>query len=827
MTNKSLNSPEPERKHIFAWLLFPLSLFPMVALLTYDWRAIDTLNSPPIPSTNWIGSLGDFFAYYGYCLFGLAIWILPFMCIVTALATILGRRMRPGRREIWFTLFLISVSCLCQAIGVNGGIFAAASEKINISNPGGAIGYLLMTRLLTPMLNPFGSCVIVIIIMLIALVAAVGARNIAAFFNLLARWATAGINIPKPKESDEEPEPQIDNKGFIDKATAYNNALKAKEDARRQREAEIAAAKAAKAKMKADKIAAKAAAKAAARNEVENVDNTNEENTDALIPSEGKGPYVIPPVSLLDPIQEATADHGDVNEISSRLISTLKLFGIDATLEYTVQGPVVTQYAITLSPGTNYNRVTSIETNLMGALHAKSIRIQAPIPGENCVGIEVPNRKPVGISFREIYESDEWQNFKGALPLLFGKDATGKDLVADLATMPHMLVAGATGQGKSVCLNSIINGFLMTKTPEQLRLIMIDPKSVEFTPYAALPHLLTPVITDNNKASSVLRMAVTEMSKRLKLFSSVGVRNISDFNKRPQLTQTNMFGDDTQVGSGTPRRLPYIVIIIDEVADLMQAAGKEVLPCIQRLAAVARAAGIHLILATQRPDAKIINGTVKSNIPGRVAFKTSSSIDSRTILDASGAENLIGKGDMLYRTPNNQIIRAQGAWISDDEIGRITSFISQHSQVQFDETFTRKLSKIKEASFDDDDEDESEGGKIDSGAKEKVKAKSDDDEIKMALECIINTHRASTSHFQRRLKWGYNHAANIIDKLEEAGVVGPQVGAGPRQIIMDDQQLIELFNSYGNSNTEADGDGDGDNESEIFADDLFMEDDNQ
>jgi S-DNA-T family DNA segregation ATPase FtsK/SpoIIIE len=432
----------------------------------------------------------------------------------------------------------------------------------------------------------------------------------------------------------------------------------------------------------------------------------------------------------------------------------------------------------------------------MGALHAKSLRIEAPIPGENHVGIEVPNRTSAGISFREIIESGAWRDFKGELPLLFGKDAAGKELVADLAKMPHMLVAGATGQGKSVCLNSIINGLLMTKTPEQLKFIMVDPKSVEFTPYASIPHLLVPVITDNNKASGVLALAVAEMEKRLKLFARARVRNIYDFNHRPQFTQTNMFGDDTPVGGEMQRTLPYIVIIIDEVADLMAAAAKVVTPNIARLTAKARAAGIHVILATQRPDAKVITGTVKANIPGRVAFKTATGIDSRTILDEGGAENLIGKGDMLFRTAEGMLVRAQGAWISDDEITRITQFIEQHSNVEFDETFNKKLSKIKEASLDGDDESEDEETDMQdkTAEKERVKAEASASDFKKAVECIINTNRASTSHFQRRLGWGYNHAAKIMDMLEEAGVIAAQQGAGPRQIMMDRMQLMEVFN---------------------------------
>ena len=579
----------------------------------------------------------------------------------------------------------------------------------------------------------------------------------------------------------------------------------AKEEARREKErikAEKAAAKEAarlardaeKERIKAEKAAKVAEVAASPKSGLSN--NEIGESGEAI----DKGPYILPPLALLNPLKKSTADHSDVGEMTHRLIDTLKIFGVDAELAYTVQGPVVTKYALCLAPGIKYSAVTNISDNLMGALHAKSLRIEAPIPGEENIGIEVPNRAPAGISFREIIESNAWRNFKGELPLLFGKDAAGRELIADLASMPHMLVAGATGQGKSVCLNAIINGLLMTKTPEQLKLIMVDPKSVEFTSYASLPHLIVPVITDNKKVVFSLHWAVQEMEKRLKLFARARVRNIYDFNHRIQLTQTDMFGGDAAVGSEMPKTVPYIIIIIDEVADLMSSNGKEVTPDIARLTAKARAAGIHLILATQRPDAKIITGTIKANIPGRVAFKTATSIDSRTILDDGGAENLIGRGDMLFKSKDGLLVRAQGAWISDPEIANVVKFIEEHSNVQFDQRFTKKLGTIKEEEIDlfaDPEEDAANAKAEAESARAQVKAEENASDFKKAIECIINTNRASTSHFQRKLGWGYNHSAKIMDMLEDAGVIGPQSGAGPRQIIMDQQQLLAIFNGNG------------------------------
>ncbi|MBQ3289412.1 MAG: DNA translocase FtsK 4TM domain-containing protein [Kiritimatiellae bacterium] len=783
--NSSSNTPDASpRRSVFAWLLFPLALFPLAALLTYDWRAIPALNSPPAASSNWIGALGDGFAYYGYLVFGLAIWIAPLICVAAALCLMHGRRARLIGRTFWSVVLLCATACLLQVVGNHANGVSDAARRINLSDAGGAVGYLTMTRLLSPLLSDFGSAVLAVIVLAVALIAAAGTREIAQAFAAVFRWAA-------PRRQHSGPE---DDAAAAEEAARLDAAMRAREEAARQRKAEKEAAKAEKIRAKEERRMAKIAAaqQAGARTTPAPVqpDASSEGGNGA---EDDRGPYVLPPLSLLNPLKKSSADHGDVDEMSSRLIDTLKIFGVDASLAYTVQGPVVTKYALHLAPGIRYSAVTNISDNLMGALHAKSLRIEAPIPGEDCVGIEVPNRAPAGISFREIVESDAWRNFKGELPLLFGKDAAGNELVADLASMPHMLVAGATGQGKSVCLNAIINGLLMTKTPEQLKLIMVDPKSVEFAAYEKLPHLIVPVITDNRKVVFSLHWAVAEMEKRLKLFKRANVKNIHDFNHRLQFTQTDMFGNDTEIGSDMPKTVPYIVIIIDEVADLMAAAGKEVTPDISRLTAKARAAGIHLILATQRPDAKIITGTIKANIPGRVAFKTSQAIDSRTILDDAGAENLIGRGDMLFKGKDGILIRAQGAWISDPEISSIVRFIEQHAATQFDDRFTKKLSSIKEEEVDIFAEPEVEDKAAAAQQRAQVKADAEADDFKKAVACIINTQRASTSHFQRQMGWGYNHAAKILDMLTERGIVSPPSGMGARQIVMDQDQLAAIL----------------------------------
>ena len=799
MTEASSKTPaDNEEKHALGWLLPLFAFFPFIALVTYDWHAIAELNVPPSPSANWIGALGDGFAYWGYKLVGLAIWLVPAICIIGGILFATGRRLHTGIRKLWLLAFIATAACLLESASAAlpgiGRILAA----INIDTAGGMVGYLLMTRMLAPLIGGFGATIAMVVLAVITVIAAIGLQNILSALSSLWRWSMSGVSrkpLP-PVAGDADDEARFERE-----QAEYLAALRAKEDAAAQARAE-------KERMRAEKEAAKAAK--AAEKEAERAAREAEKRAAKAAPPplpttspaepespEDKGPYMLPGVNLLAPLKISAADHSDVDLMSTRIINTLKLYKIDATLSFTVKGPVITKYAIKLAEGTPYSSVTKHELELMGALHAKSLRIEAPIPGKEEVGIEVPNTKPAGISFREIFESETWKTAeaKMELPLLFGKDASGKELVADLASMPHMLVAGATGQGKSVCLNSLLCGLLMTRTPEQLKLIMVDPKSVEFAAYSRIPHLLIPVIADNNKVVKALQWAVVEMEKRLKLFTRAHVRNIYDFNHRKSFTQTDMFGEDTEVGSNMPKTLPYIVVIIDEVADLMMQCAKVVTPPISRIAAKARAAGIHLILATQRPDAKIITGSIKANIPGRVAFKTASSVDSRTILDDSGAESLIGRGDMLFKGKDGILTRAQGSWISDKEIANVTQFIEEHSNLQYDDKFAKNLARVQEAGVEDPfaDMNEEDAKAARAEQREQVKAAESASDFKKAVECVINTKRASVSHFQRQMSWGYNHAAKILDELTARGIVAPQEGMGSRRIIMDEDAMIAIL----------------------------------
>lgn len=870
MKQSPSDSASPEatiRRRLIGFFMFPVALFPFLALFSYNWRDISDLCVPPAsPTTNLIGAVGAWFAYCGYQFIGLAIWFVPLLCVFAGVLLVIGRPLQLGRRTLGILLFILSATCLLQLTGHTATV-ANLLHALNLApNAGGAVGYLVMTRGLARLLSPFGSGVLMLCLALFSVFFTIGFRNLVALLARITAWASDRHD-EADDEADEKPQATIDaaraareeakaqrlaEKQRIaeEKAAAKAAREAAREELRRQREeqrlqkeAEQKAREAERARLReqqqadlaslrssvdwmpareapaaAQPVPAQQPAPAAPIRPVRSVPPAPPPAAVAAppvpaapeAPEEDKGPYVLPPVTLLHEVPPKSAGGDDPAAMAQRLIDTLKVFQINAQLAYYIAGPVVTQYALTLDLGTRVERVAGLQRNIQMALQATSLRIEAPIPGKNAVGIEVPNAKPASVCFREVFDGKLWQQNafgKFQVPLLLGKDAAGDDLVADLAKLPHLLVAGATGQGKSVCLNSIINGLLMCRTPEQLKLIMVDPKRVEFTAYNKLPHLLVPIINDTNKVVFALRAAVVEMDRRLKLFARVGCRNIVDFNTRKTVTQPDMFGAGDEVVGGdpdTPRTIPYIVIVIDEVADIMQAAKKDVEPVIARLTALARATGIHLILATQRPDANIITGVIKSNIPGRIAFKTSSSIDSRTILDATGSELLIGKGDMLFRMADGRLLRAQGSYISDEEINNIVDFIGEHATVQFDEKLTKRLEKIKEADPNEGLDGEDEAGEEAADDAPALPAPSangipapagmtqnkEDALYRKALEVVRATKRASISHFQRRLGIGYNHAARIVDLLEERGVIGTSKGAGPREILLDVDALI-------------------------------------
>lgn len=476
--------------------------------------------------------------------------------------------------------------------------------------------------------------------------------------------------------------------------------------------------------------------------------------------------YSYPPLSLFkkQPVADEQGIEEEMRHNADLLVKTLSSFGVNTRLMDISRGPTVTRYELQPSAGVKISRITNLSDDIALNLATTGVRIEAPIPGKAAVGIEVPNRHSTSVSIRSILESPAFTKNRSALTLALGKDIAGACQVADLAKMPHLLIAGSTGSGKSVCINTIIMSFLYKFSPEELKFIMIDPKVVELAEYNGIPHLLMPVVTEPRKAAGALGAAVAEMERRYHLFADTNVRDIKSYNR---------MADETEGAE----RLPYVAIIIDELADLMMVAGKDVEDYICRIAQKARAAGMHLIVATQRPSVDVITGLIKANIPSRIAFAVSSQIDSRTILDASGAEKLLGMGDMLFLPVSaNKPIRIQGAYVHDEEITAVLDYIKKHSSANYDEEMIRQMDKCAatEKSEESDSADEH------------------DPMLQTAVEVVLDAGQASTSLLQRRCKLGYARAARIIDEMEQMHLIGPYEGSKPRQLLITRQQWIEM-----------------------------------
>ena len=483
---------------------------------------------------------------------------------------------------------------------------------------------------------------------------------------------------------------------------------------------------------------------------------TSEEGSSAVPKAAGEKTYRLPPVSMLKPgPQHIIGLSDEVRENARILQETLQSFNIDAKILNASQGPSITRYELEPAAGVKVSKIVHLADDIALKLAATDIRIEAPIPGKAAVGIEVPNKKLTGVNLRDVIDTDTFRKAAGGVPVCLGKDIAGNPIVADLTKMPHLLVAGSTGSGKSVCINTFIASILFKQRPEDVKLILIDPKVVELSNYNGIPHLLTPVVTDPKKAASVLRWAVREMDDRYKRFAITHTRDISRYNE--------LHPEDT---------MPFIVIIIDELADLMMMASDDVEKSIIRLGQKARACGMHLVLATQRPSVDVLTGLIKANVPSRIAFAVSSQVDSRTILDMAGAEKLIGKGDMLfYPLGASKPLRVQGAFISDSEIDEMVEFIKAQGGPNYDEAVQKAQSENPEDSVDF----------------------FEDDLMRQAIDMVLETGQASTSMLQRRFRVGYTRAARMIDMMEAMHIVGPNNGSKPREILMTADEVQQKY----------------------------------
>lgn len=476
-----------------------------------------------------------------------------------------------------------------------------------------------------------------------------------------------------------------------------------------------------------------------------------------------KKEYLFPSMDLLNvnsKLKLKNEDKKDLIENANKLEETLSNFGVDAKVVQVTKGPSVTRFELQPSPGVKVSKIVNLQDDIALGLAANGVRMEAPIPGKAAIGIEVPNKKQSPVFLREVLDSKEFTNTNKNLAFALGKDITGKCIVGDLSKMPHMLIAGATGSGKSVCINSLIISLLYKYSPEQVKLLMVDPKVVELSVYNGIPHLLIPVVTDPKKAAGALNWAVNEMNKRYNLFSQMKVKNIESYNK--------LF-DKGEI----QEKLPYIVVIVDELADLMMACPNDVEDYICRLAQMARAAGMHLIIATQRPSVDVITGVIKANIPSRVSFAVSSGTDSRTILDQVGAEKLLGRGDMLYYPiGENKPVRVQGAFISEEEVENVVEFIKQSDEdIDYSEDILNHINNEVTT--------------------EAVVTNEGDELLEEAMKIVIEYQQASTSFIQRKLRVGFNRASRIMDELEERGVISEKDGSKPRQVLIEKEDIYD------------------------------------
>jgi DNA segregation ATPase FtsK/SpoIIIE, S-DNA-T family len=761
---------------VFGLIALGVGTVLFLALISYDprdvpsWFQISYVSPSNDPAQNFIGPTGAIIAGVLYFVLGAAAYLVACLFLGFGGAKLFLPGFRIFKRLPWALLFVLSGAALVQ---LQPWFLRDWEQRIKVEGPGGFAGKWIGNFLQQNALGQIGSVIALSVIYLISLIWLTGIRPVLIIKqcllgarSLFRRMAAEGER--KKLEASDERERLEANQKKIEREIRRQERMLKKQgvvpsDELERRETKIF-----------DSVA-ELPIRSKGSNDVSKSGRPARSNRIK--------DYELPPVTLLDQIDadnRRATDPAELKQIQGVLIDTLKQFNIEVGPGDITRGPTITRYEVYPARGVRVDKITSLERDLARATRAERINILAPIPGKDTVGIEIANTKKVKVTLREILESDEWNRTAMRIPIVLGKDVYGKIVLGDLAQMPHCLVAGTTGSGKSVCINAIIASILFRFKPEELRFVMIDPKVVEMQIYNTLPHLIMPVVTDPKKVLLALRWVIQRMEERYRIFAQSGVRNITAFNARPRTkSQKEMEsserspegGESTSANSRDgeiviPEKLPHIVVIIDELADLMQTAPADVESAIARITQMARAAGIHMIVATQTPRADIITGVIKANIPTRIAFQVASSLDSRVILDENGAERLLGQGDMFYRPPGtSRLVRSQGVLVTDDEIRQLVEFVSAQGAPAFDPAAQTQL-------------------EAPSSAEDEI---SDDDAelVNKCLEIIRQEGKASTSMLQRRLRLGYTRAARIVDILEQRGILGPGDGARPRQINQD------------------------------------------
>jgi len=791
---------------VIALVLLFVGTLLFFALISYtpkdipSWIWFSHVSPSNHPAQNFIGPVGAIVAGICYQTIGVfASLLLAAVLLGFGVAKLFHPRLGVTPRIPWIVLFIVSGACLDQLWDITH--LLGLKVPVDIQGPGGLIGYRLADEhrgLLRAALGPVGSLVLLMGIYLTTLILVTGLRPIYAIRETVSATRRLGATLRdwqlrrRLRKADLKEKLEIREKQLAKERRMYEKALRKKgmavpEPAGPSISPEELESRPAPKVVDTTALPSEHVARVGRKPSLAELRASEEKaKADSGVTTAASSweDYVLPGLDLLDEHSfegRAAADPSELEEVRQILIDTLGQFGIAVAPGDITKGPTITRYEVYPAKGVRVDKIVSLERDLARATRAERINILAPIPGKDTVGIELANTRKVTVKLREMLQSPDWEEAKAhaKIPLALGKDVYGKAIIADLAQMPHLLVAGTTGSGKSVCINALIASMLFRFTPEEMRFVIIDPKMVEMQAYNSLPHLEFPIVTDPKKVMLALRWLIDQMERRYKMFARVGVRNIVGFNARPKKKTLAAGVDrgsedisDDQPGSTPPAteeipdKIPYIVVIIDELADLMQTAPADVETAIARITQMARAAGIHLIVATQTPRADVITGVIKANIPCRIAFQVASKIDSRVILDENGADRLLGQGDMLYLPPSaSRLIRAQGVLVTDDEIHRLVEFVSKQSPPAFDTAMHEKLQST--------------------AAPEEEVTSEDEELVEKCLEIIRQEKRASTSLLQRRLRLGYTRAARIVDILEQRGILGPGEGAKPREILVD------------------------------------------
>jgi len=788
-----------------------------------------------VGTVNWIGPVGAFLGYIMLWVFGAASYLVSLTMIWMGIAKLIFDARVSWRTWTGCGVFVLSGAAL---LAVQTLFLQGWASSVHIIGPGGGVGYALGTKFLEALFNKPGAILVLGCVYLVSLILLTGLKPMQfarSIKSLVKEWwdrrderkmSAAEKLAAREKlrerldkknplfDKDDELAEEVSQPKKTRRKAATKKSKKSKEEGK---EGDLQVELPLKEVPKPQIVDASKRRVAKANPGAKPFEKKKEEHS-GLTSDEFEN-YELPGFDLLNiPEVEETdveVDTSEMEAVQKTIIDTLNAFNVEVTAGNITRGPTITRYEVYPSAGLRVSRITQLEADIARATKAERINILAPVPGSDTVGIEIANNEKVMVPLHELLQDPVFASSKNRIPLALGKDVYGNTVIGDLAAMPHLLVAGATGSGKSVCINTIISSILFKFSPNELRFIMIDPKVVEMQMYNSLPHLAVPVVTDPNKVLAALRWVVNEMERRYKHFAEVGVRNFEGFNKRElpekevpedeanpegeegkegegensedevydeahldSIAQALTDGelgpppldgsdDDDDEEQGIPDRIPYIVVIIDELADLMQTAPADMEMCIARIAQKARAAGIHLIIATQTPRADVVTGIIKANIPCRIAFQVSSKLDSRVILDVGGADKLVGKGDMLYLPPGSaKLERAQGAFISDEEVESIIKFSSEQVEQKFETCAQESI----ESGGDSEESDVSDA---------------DEEIVQKCLEVIRQEKKASTSLLQRRLRLGYTRAARMMDILEERGIIGPGDGARPRQILIN------------------------------------------